>query len=480
MFAFKKRLFTLALLTTTIVVTMLSCSLKFPNNVASIQQNSNGTLPAPILTPTSLNSTDNDSVTVSMSLDPSSPIETQIYYTNDGTDPATSLTAVEYVLPLTLTSSQGTISLRAIAKTETDISSEATGSYWFGDWEFVGASYPAPPASGISGAIFVENNIPYIAHKGVAASTFEVEKLVNGVWTLYPAISGCNAWYGGNESSYLFVESGTPYIACYKSGASAGLYIKQYSSGAWSNIGSTIPYSPLEVYLYVENGTPYIAMIDSSGWGIYTYYYDGSAWTQIGLSPGKGTRVFLRVKDSTPYVGFVDMSSGLLKFKKFDGFSWIDLGTMGAVTPFPAYDFDFAVYDDGSTDGVVYALYQSTDFHLKKYENGSWSDLPEAVGVSGTFLTLNVKDDIPYVSYQSGLKALITRLYDGVWSAVGTTPYYANTGTPDSFIAEDGTVYMYYGVYVVVSPSIGIVESFGPGGSGIPAHVNDPVLLVNP
>jgi len=478
MFLFKKDLWAAGALILLVVTTTSSCSIKFPNSAKNVQQTTSGNsaVPAPILSPTSFNSTDNDYLAVSLYLDPDSPTGTQIYYTTDGSDPVTSVNALEYVLPVAITSAEATVTLRAIAKNGTTVSTEVTGSYWFGDWEIVGTTYPTPSASGSPAAIFVDNNVPYIAHIGTAPHTFEVEKLVAGAWTPYPAITGCDALAGGNSPSYLFVESGTPYIACYGSG---NIYVKEYTSGAWHNIGSALSYNPLEVSLYVENATPYIAIIDASGQNIYVFYHNGTAWTQLGSSAGKSTKVFLKVKNGTPYVGINQLPSPtVLAFKKFDGTSWTTLGNIGASPSPTTWDFDFTVYDDGSTDGKVYVIYNNVGLHFKEYINGTWNNLPQIAGTSAaSFPTLNVKGDIPYVSYVDGSgHAVIKRFYTGTWSDVGTPSYYGNVDAPDSFIADDGTIYSYYST-IAVSPEIGLVESFGPGGSGILAHVDDPLQL---
>lgn len=471
MLSLKKRFWETATLTAIIAVTMFACALKIPNisstdNNNNNQQGAGSGIPAPTISSASFNLTNDDYIAVSLYPDPTSPSGTQIYYTTDGTDPTTSTSALAYVLPLALTSNSSTITLRAVAKNGTDFSTEVTGTYWFGDWEIVGDTYPRPSYAGISGAIVVDNNTPYIVHKGTAALTFEVEKLVAGVWTAYPAISNCGQWAGGNATSYLFVENDIPYVACHDSSA-AGVKIQKYVSGAWTSIGSTLPYDPIDVSLYVENGTPYISLINSSGWGIHVYYYTGSAWQEIGTSPGTGTSTKLHVKNGTVYVSAANL------LKKFNGVSWDTMGTATATG-------NYAIYDDGSTDGKIYSVYADGNLKVKVYESGVWSALPEIPSTTAAgFVSIYVNDDIPYVAYTDASgHAAIKRFYAGEWSSVGTVSYYGNVNyAVDLSIAEDGTIYMYYSTSAE-TPSIGLVESFGPGGSGTAAHVVDPLGLL--
>ncbi len=466
-------------LTAIIAVTMFACSLKIPfadstdNSDDSNNNNQQGAgsgIPAPLISSTGFNLTNNDHIAVALFLDPTSPVGTQIYYTTDGTDPTTSISTLEYVLPLALTSNSATILLRAVAKNGTEFSTEVTGTYWFGDWEIVGDTYPKPSYPGRTAALFVDNNIPYIIHKGTAASTFEVEKLVAGVWTLYPAIGDCGSWAGGNAASYLFVENGIPYVACFD-GVADGIRVQKYVSGAWTNIGIPIPYDPIDVFLYVEDGTPYISLIDSEGWGAHVYYYQGSTWEEIGSSPGAGSQMRLYVKNGVPYVSAADV------VKKFNGTSWENIGS-GTQTG------RFDIYDDGSTDGKIYSVYADGNLQVKVYESGAWSNLPEIPDTTpANFTNITVKDDVPYISYTDGSgHARIKRFYAGTWSNVGTRSYHGNVNyAVDFFAAEDGTVYMYYSTSAPYFPySVGLVESFGPGGSGTPAHVEDPLELFLP
>ena len=477
MFSFKKSPWLVSAFCFVMLIVIASCSLSIPNqpliskNDNSINGNDNtpSSFPTPIITPTNINVSNGGYVAVSMYPDPSSPSGTKVYYTIDGSDPATSATAKEYTLPLAFKGNDATYELKAISRTSAEMSAQVTSRYWFGDWEIVGDIYPGYGTAGMSSAIFVDNNVPYISHKSATTpNALTIQKLVSGIWTAYPDVTSCNTWSGGNASSYLFVYNGVPYVAC---NATTGVYIKKYNSG-WTTVGSLLPINDAQdVDLKIENGNIYLAGIDSVGHVFKIFKYDGSSWSQLGTSPGTGTRLCMSVKNNIPYI---TVNNSGLQIKKFDGTSWVNVGTLPSITISSGEAMALNIYDDGSADGIPYIAYiDGSGLQVKKYEGGAWLNVGGIIGSGGHDLNINIHNGNPYVSYNDWIseKAEVRRYFAGTWSDVGTSSFYQVDYT-DSFIANDGTVYVYY---AVISEGIGIVESFGPNGSGVAAHSEDPL-----
>jgi len=326
-------------------------------------------LQAPIISPSSMSSSNGAPVAVSISLPPNAPAGTIIYYTLDGTDPATSLTASLYTIPFIVTGSLQLQQVKAVALNGTEFSTQTVSAYWFGDWETVGNYY----VDAINPRMFAaENGVVYVARQdvGFIPSKLIIQYTTAGdPWTELPAIQefGCGGspWFGSNFAKAFTVEEGTPYVAC--NTGNPGILVKKYENGSWSDIlGTTNSIVPIEdavdIILKVSNGTPYIAGVDHGNWKVRAYYFDGTDWQAMGaqpLMPFNTTRAGFDVINGVPYIAYSTPSG--LYVGKFDASTntWTDLNT-GITQLGNAYYVDLSINDNGTTNGVPYVLLGTT------------------------------------------------------------------------------------------------------------------------
>ncbi len=437
-------------------------------------------LQAPIISPASMSSSNGAPVAVSISLPPSSPAGTKIYYTLDGTDPASSLTAYLYTIPFVVTGSLQLQQVKAVALNGSEFSTETASDYWFGDWETVGNYY----VDTLNARMFAaENGVVYV---GKQDNSFMPSKLIiqyttaGDPWTELPAIQefGCGGspWFGGNFAKAFAVEEGTPYVACNQLN---GVSVKKYENGSWQDVtGINNPIAPIDdpvdIILKVSNGTPYIAGVDHGNWKVRAYYFDGTDWQAMGaqpLMPFNTTRAGFDVINNIPYIAYAAPSG--LYVGRFDvnTNTWIDLNT-GITQLGNAYYVDLSINDNGTTNGVPYVLFSdaNNDFRIIKYENGVWTYVGGVVPSSNF---IKVFDGIPYISTLDANKMVIKRFDGGSWQDLGTPTFY-DVGQFQTSIEIDpvtGNIHTYYN-----TPVGGLAESFGPNGSGNTSHVVDPLM----
>ena len=472
-----------------------SCTMQIPspdviiNEVKDDQSGGGGdltpeSLQAPVVSPSTLNSSNGDIVAVSLNLPPNSPIGTVIHYTLDGSDPTTSITASLYTTPLTVSGNSNIVVVRAAAFDGIDYSTSSTGAYWFGDWEVVGDNYIEKPSSK---SFVAENGILYVAKtdESVVPNRLVIQFTSAGSpWTELPPVTAgvdthCvgNPWFGGNYTKAMDVESGIVYVACNNLN---GVLVKKYQNGAWVDIiGTTNPIAPIEdpvdITLKVSQGIPFVAGVDHGNWKARAYYFDGTDWKAMGpqpLMPNSINRIGFDVINRIPYVVYAEVGGLVVKKYDIDNDTWTSLGS-GAISIANAYYSDISVDDNGTTEGVPYVMFKdiNNDFRMMKYENNSWTYIG---GTSPESWFMKVHNGIPYVSTLAANKIIIKRFFGGIWKAVGTATYYS-TGQFDTSIEVDptnGNIYTYYQLW---GETFGIAESFGPNGSNITSHIEDPL-----
>jgi hypothetical protein len=234
----------------------------------------------------------------------------------------------------------------------------------------------------------------------------------------------------------------------------------------WSQLGTETftgafrEYAPMGCDIAVDNGIVYLAFISQTNVNrvqkvieyedtVDLYKYENGLWTKAGSFEDNIQRGSLKIvaADGTPYVTYVekyDSYCGILK--KFDGEKWVTLKD-GDKDNFSS-DESVGAVSIAINDGAVYVAYNENSFSIpqsyknlvtlrqgvpgfvvRKYENGTWSNvgnkLVEEIDIICSSLKFN--NGVPYVAL--GCYGVLTGYSGSV--VKGELPMPRITSTPE-------------------------------------------------
>ncbi len=257
-----------------------------------------------------------------------------------------------------------------------------------------------------------DNDKPWIVYKNLATNLIEVVSFDGNTWNSMGNPQG-------TKTSYPIIHitnSGSKYIA-YSDQTSISTianYVKTYSNGTWSTVGSGAASS---------NNCPYPSLATDSMGELYLAYRDGSQgmkatvrhynltdslWEDIGLgisdSTANNTVIGFDTSDNL-YIAYIDVANPAITVQKYDG-SWNVVGSKGNPSGLNgAYTIE--MFMDGDVPVVAYvgadSNWEPTTLNIMSYINGSWSAVGSALTTSS--MTYDYPNVIAVTNSSSGYLA---------------------------------------------------------------------------
>ncbi|MCF1422116.1 Ig-like domain-containing protein [Mangrovimonas futianensis] len=179
----------------------------------------------------------------------------------------------------------------------------------------------------------------------------------------------------------------------------------------------------------------------------FTY---GQVWQDVGstsaVSAGvAGRQTLVCDQNDDLIVGYYDTSvidGSVQKYSQVDQ-SWSYVGGSAGITG--AYTTYNSLAVD--TDGVIYfsnqAAYPATGQEIRKFENNSWSQLPNVTTTSVNFNTIYVSPDDVLFAANNASNGTVKKYINDSWQQIGATGF--TGGVPfflDMVVSSTGTVYL--------------------------------------
>ena len=325
-------------------------------------------------------------------------------------------------------------------------------------WEVKGQAGISKGESALN-ALFVSNDIPYLAFIDIGDETMEngfrtkVMQLIDNEWRPLGTPSS-----DLTTSMSFYVVDGIPHIVVgeYSNGEKPVARVYNVSSEDWLNMG--MPMNPsgkvFSVSLFIDEDTytPYIAYAEEVGeyfnQQITVKKYIGGNWVDVGaprFSEQFSWFPSLVVHDGTPYVAYQAWSSNIT-VKKF-GTNWVDVGT----PMFKAGDLPRLAMDD-----ALYVAFFDDDYgeraSVMKFNGSEWVYVGQP-GISEgrvNVVDLKVVGGVPYVAYADqglGGKVTVKKFNGNQWVDVGQHGLSEGEGAyPSLFIIGD-KIYLAFSDY---------------------------------
>ncbi|HEY8401209.1 MAG TPA: hypothetical protein VIK89_08105, partial [Cytophagaceae bacterium] len=172
------------------------------------------------------------------------------------------------------------------------------------------------------------------------------------------------------------------------------------------------------------------------------YKYDGNALSTI-YTPDF-TKIHNDVAiglgaNQLPIIAYSE--NGVAMVKQFDGKTLVDLSSE---SPAPkGFNYFKMATDKAGTPYVFY--YHSSVFYVKKFENGSWSQLAESKGFMGDYrIAFNSRNE-PYIAFKD--KRFVKRIEGGTLVDVAPTYYKSSTSEFNIAIDNNDVIYICYSAF---------------------------------
>ncbi len=359
-------------------------------------------------------------------------------------------------------------------------------------WIPVGPSPPIsqPDANYISITID-KHGTPYVAFNDDSHTySISVKKFDGSNW-IDMGVTGL-----GGDAKYISIvtdTSGVPYIAFYDGATSGHASVMKYNGTAWEFVGDR-GYSTLSAYrisLALDpQGMPCVAYMNGnwSSASATVMRFDGSNWVYVGGSIFVNyiTDLSLAISsDGTIYSAFTyDFSGsyGPVQVLRFSGSVWSSttssptISTGGATTP------SIDVAPDG-TPYIAYYDYDAMQMLIKKLSGTAWTNVDSAgapfVGPELTRLKVS-KDNIPYLLYNYGNWATVSKCSGSQWQIVGDTAITKSMWLYASLaVSPDGVPFVAYMDFADSNRAVVKRPTFA---TYVPAPLEskDDVLLISP
>ncbi|WP_162848546.1 InlB B-repeat-containing protein [Paenibacillus nanensis] len=304
-------------------------------------------------------------------------------------------------------------------------------------------------------SIDVDNGTPYFAfldfaqHDGKAT----VKKYIDGMWKTVgmPGFTPDIAHYLD-----MVVEDGTPYVGFSDPTHEGKMTVMRYNGAEWETVGTPGFSTSMGTYnsIFVEAGIPYVAYTDVSTSKMAVKRFVDGTWEDLGahngFTPGQALLASLYVDNGIPYVAYEDRAKEFkITVQKFDEStgSWMSVGASG-----PSGSIRGSYPSLYVVDEIPYVSYSETDnrykMAVKKFNGSEWEDVgtPNFNGGGLGQSSLHIEQGIPVLAYQdSGAKATVRRYVNGQWEVVGTSNFSKGAAMYLSAAVDGNRLYAAYG-----------------------------------
>lgn len=289
-----------------------------------------------------------------------------------------------------------------------------------------------------------------------------------GGWSKDPAVAASAAGVFAAWS-----ETGSPFDQ--SAGSWPHIYADQYSSGAWTSMGSSYQSisnstTNIEAHapsLAIINGTPWVSWYEGNNQdeGVFAGSWNGSSWQSSGIglvgSPAKQGRSQLADVGGVPYIAFLEVNksyypqAAFAYLKAWNGTSWVlQGGALNHNTGAGSTAGSVSIASDGTAPYVAWTEYlrgsnlQSGDtatipqVYVAHWNGSGWSNVGGSLNVSSSDWSYDASiaylGGQPYVAWvertQTGNALLYVATWNGSsWTLAGGGPLNQNTVTGWAF-----------------------------------------------
>jgi uncharacterized protein (TIGR02145 family) len=142
------------------------------------------------------------------------------------------------------------------------------------------------------------------------------------------------------------------------------------------------------------------------------------------------------------YISYYDVSVGKGSVQKFDGTNWSYVGGSAGITTGTATFNALAYAADGSIYYSNQLGYPGSGMEVRKFSNGTWSQLPNVNSTGINSQAIAVSQDNTLFAFNGENSGTVKRFVNGAWEQVGNTGFSGGATFAEMVVASSGKVYL--------------------------------------